>query len=109
MSAKDGKNAVNGKKVENICKKLTDKEANASPTLGFPECLDATKHAQNLMDLREKRVETTEIPNSANDARRSGTDDGFKQEQTVDGYMFNEGLPKKAGKAAPTPVIDEVY
>ena len=84
-----------------ICLKDTGTEANASPTLGFPECLDATKHAQNLMDLREKRVETTEIENPANDARKGCSDNGDKQSDD-----YSSEYPMVEGKRR-TPRADE--
>jgi hypothetical protein len=101
----ESENSKKGGEV--ICKKDTGTEANASPTLGFPECLDATKHAQNLMDLREKRVETTEIPNEANTARKAGTDDGNCEAQDVDAEYSMNIKPAEIGKKASTPVVDE--
>jgi predicted phage gp36 major capsid-like protein len=69
-------------KKDDICKSDVGTAFSALPT---KSTLDAVEHATDLMNQRKKRAESAvEIPNEANTERKAGTDDGDKEEYSVD-------------------------
>ena len=89
---------------------MSESQIKANPT---KSTLDAVEHEQDLEAQRQKRKDSAiEIANPANDARKFGTDNGFKAEQDVSeeypiAEMSTLKEPQKIGKPSPTPVIEE--
>lgn len=62
--------------------KMSESQVKANPTKAT---FDAEEHAQDLMNQRKKRADSTiEVTNSANAKRKNATDDGDKQQYSVD-------------------------
>ena len=87
---------------------MSESQVKANPTHAT---LNAEEHAQDLMNQRKKRADSSIIiDNPANDARKNATDDGAKADGEDLGYPMSEmealKEPQKIGKPSPTPVIE---
>jgi len=85
---------------------MSESQIKANPT---KSTLDAVEHEADLEAQRQKRKDSSIIiENPANDARKSGTDDGLIENEGL-GYPMTEledlKKPQKTGKASPTVVV----
>lgn len=78
---------------------MSESQVKANPTKAT---LDAEEHAQDLMNQRKKRADSTiQIDNPANDARKSCSDDGDKSEQDLsDEYPMEDMKTQESGEPA---------